>query len=668
MKPVVGNDEVAAILRGLQLDKHFFQSRIRPEPLQELTPAPPRESESDVSAPSLSVARNSRKSRLTTTVIADPRSLQLQADKSKDFDIYLNEALMPALAQALDCLCRQINRMEEQGDRLDPRVRERFNPLTWLGQQLLRSHPKCARTPRRQAIYKDFKDWGDQERGRREMLRRKDIVAKVFNGFMLRGTVRNETVPNVLKAIDDTLHLQGVLNGHSEVQRVLGVGTKSPSPRGSTRSRVSVFKGPGPNWTFARFWYQLSHVIIQHDVVPYTAIDRGIKLQKQELAERAERVEAARKVAEERQKYEAEQQRQVQEYVEIREPLLADKHIQDIIEENKILTGDDVRPGDAGYEMEVPPKGSHVSLLLDFLVMLGFGNIYKDPETPFGERWWTADLASSWIVLQEMFKAELTDGVVEREVLERVLVPPDGFLLLKQKVEDEFEQRAENPNGEGQGDEMDIHAASANAKPSMEELCERSGITQARMDWLYDLFESYVQKEDVEEMTKLPQKYPEHSLALTKDQMRPMIEEMKPDITPAEFEARFHRIDEDGSGEIEFDEFVTWIHEDEVHVKQCKMTMEELAVAHDEPIESIQYLHNSFQREFPPGEVDGYPMQPVGLPKDSVRRLISTLTPSVSDSDFARDFDWADIDQKGQLNFDQFLDLLDWGQLPDELP
>merc|ERR1719401_3138332 len=141
--------------------------------------------------------------------------------KNVDFDIYLNEAVMPVLAQALDSLCRQLTRMDEQGDQLDPKVRARFNPVMWLGQQLLRRHPKCARTPRRQGIYRSFSSWADQERGRREMLRNQDVVEKVFKGFLFRGEVARETIPAVLESIDDTLQVGGCLKGNQEMARAL---------------------------------------------------------------------------------------------------------------------------------------------------------------------------------------------------------------------------------------------------------------------------------------------------------------------------------------------------------------------------------------------------------------------------------------------------------------
>merc|ERR1719191_2652342 len=137
---------------------------------------------------------------MKTKVLEKKQAKTEKGKKAADFDIYLGESLMPVLAQALDSLCRQISRMKEQGDSLDPKVRARFNPLTWLAQQLLRRHPKCAKTPRRQAIYANFRDWADLERGRRALLRSKDVFAEAFNHFALstnKGGVLRSTIRDV---------------------------------------------------------------------------------------------------------------------------------------------------------------------------------------------------------------------------------------------------------------------------------------------------------------------------------------------------------------------------------------------------------------------------------------------------------------------------------------
>ena len=52
--------------------------------------------------------------------------------------------------------------------------------------------------------------------------------------------------------------------------------------------------------------------------------------------------------------------------------------------------------------------------------------------------------------------------------------------------------------------------------------------------------------------------------ALSKGEMRDLYADIKPDMTDEDFETSFVEIDKDGSGEIEFDEFVFWLFLEEV--------------------------------------------------------------------------------------------------------
>lgn len=634
-----------------------------------------------------------------------------------DFDIYLNEALMPVLAQSLDALCRQMSRMDSQGEALDPKVRERFNPLTFLAQQLLRRHPKCARTPRRQELYSDFHKWADHEHGRREMLSRKADVMDVFSGFVLRGVVQMEDVPNVLKAIDDTMHLEGHLKDHKTLAKDFGVKARLSSkeaadtggmrtPRGgppgapagpskdllastvsaktlatdraaragkagpNPRARASFFdKSSGITW--AKFWSTFSSILMSSEVVPYSVLERGDRLKKEELEERTRRVEAEAKLVEAQAQREVEYQQQMTAYEELHVRLKACEGLTAILQDNKILTGDDVRPKDAGYEFEVAPKGVHVQQLEELMVLFG---LMEAKEQNGDESWWTADKANAWTILQEMHHAELADGVVERETLEKVLVPPTGFMSLKLKIADELERRAE-AKGEMEHLLMDDmrRVPSSNPlgkKPSLEQLSDRLGMSLSRIEWLHQLFESYMDP-DPENPDELPEDtYPDNPGFINKVKMKELILEVQPDLGEHEFDARFQRIDQDCSGRVEFDEFVTWIHADEVRVvggSNKKMTFEELAAAHDEALEVIMYLYNCFQDALPEGAVDQYPDAPEGLNKDELKDLIMILTPNVSADDAYQGFDSVDVDGKERLDFDEFLEVLNMDELPQEL-
>jgi len=587
-----------------------------------------------------------------------------------DFDIYLNEALMPVLLQALDSLCRQKKRMDEQGDALDPKVRARFNPLTWLAQQLLRQHPRCATTPRRQVMYAKFKEWGDAERGRREILRRREYIKEEFMGFSLPkngGKVQKELFKYVLSAIDDRFMLNGTIKDSPLV--LLGMGVQvlmSETGQAKRRSLKEVFSD-GEAWTFEEFWTTFSKIILQYDVVPYSAIKRGMDILKARDDERNAREEALRKEAVRKKLHDQEQTRLAELYTEVYEELMGDDQIHAILHDKKILTGDDVRPGDAGYEFEVLPKGVHCILLAKLMALYGvehMDDVVESEEDP-DNRWWTAELADGWSQLQSILEIELVDGVVEQECLAKVLVDPIEFRLTKRRVDEAMEIGGE------QGAKKK-HAISANTgpshsqKPTFEELSSRLGITMARIHFLYDLFEGFFNQDEDPEAAN--HSYPENPGALSRDRMWDLMKEVKSDLTTPEFDARFQRIDEDGSGTIEFDEFVRWVREDEVRIVSTndgKMSLNDLAAEHDESLALIQYLHRCFQDQA--GVEDNYPEDPITLGKDDVMQLVSVLTPDVTPEAFENAYQDISGSNEDGLEFDDFLDVLDIAQIPESI-
>jgi Ca2+-binding EF-hand superfamily protein len=665
----VTNDEVAAMLQALQLDKGFFDSLMRRDKMMK------EKAEEEEEAPTIGQSITEEFKKVQARRESDAGNHQPRVD----FDVYLNEALMPVLAQSLDSLCRQVAKMEQQGDNLDPKVRERFNPLTFLAQQLLRRHPKCARTPRRQALYEGFSNWANQERGRREMIRRQSAIKVIFSGFVLRGVVQTEDIPNVLTAIDDAMKLEGCLMKHKAMSKDFGIRSillqSSGEPGGrrrsqAPRSRASFFAAD-TGCTWQRFWATFSGILLSNEVVPYSAIRRGEELKKEELVERAQRVEAQEKLREARIQKEAEHQQKVGMYEEIYGRLCECVHLNAILQDNKILTGDEVRPTDAGYEFEVPPHGVHVKRLQELLGVLGL--IEESSISEEDDCWWTSELAAAWSVLQDVFRAELTDGVVEREVLEKVLVPPASFMALKSRVEDELERRAEAKGEMSQFQSDDVvrtFTHDTKAKPTYEQLAEMTGMTVPRVEWLHTLFETYMDPDPARPDELQEDMYPESPSKISKAKMKELITDVNPDVTDPEFEARFLRIDQDGSGEIEFDEFVKWISADDVRVMgndSKKMTFQELANAHRESLEVITYLHNCYQDALPEGLADRYPDDPVPLAEAEMLSLIKILTPNVDEEEAKQHIQAVDYDNKGQLDFDEFLEVLRMDELPAEL-
>mmetsp|Transcript_52826 Transcript_52826/g.123584 ORF Transcript_52826/g.123584 Transcript_52826/m.123584 type:complete len:741 (+) Transcript_52826:52-2274(+) len=698
VQPKGMTDEVQAILDGLRLEKQFFGAFLDKDVLDELAP------NSEATPTALKVKREKTMAGTRTDKSMGPtRTGQMGPTRTKrsertlnrakttyeetdalansrrllDFDVYLGEALLPVLAQSLDALCRQRNRMDEQGDRLDPKVRARFNPLTFLAQQLLRRHPKCATTPRRSNLYKNFTTWADLERGKREMLRRVDIIEQAFGGFVLRGTVSQSSIPLVLSAIDDTLFLNGVVKTHPEMVAMFHPEGTTNFKSISTSQRSQLFRDTP--WTWERFWQEFSSLIMTNDVVRYSDIERGMELKKEAVILAAERTAAFEKEQEKKKQRMELQRRLIARYTDLHQLMQEDAHIKSILTGSLILTGDDVRPGDAGYEFEVPPKGRHVTLLAELLRLLGFQSfalpgteedgIAKVPEDT--EMWWDNDLAAAWTTIQELQGAEMKDGVVEKDVLEQVLVAPVGFVVLRHKVEDELERQSDPLMEDDHHHERHRETEPGPAdlrKPTFEELSFKLGMTMARMQWLHALFETFLPHESGSDVHPTC-RYPDNPAAIPKTAMRELIREIHPHLTDSEFEARFARIDSDGSGVIEFDEFVNWVREDEVHVVGGqKMTFEELSHHLNEGVDFIQYLYTCWCGQFTmlnqDADVDDYPNNPKSMAKKDVRELITLLTPSVTDEDFEVEFSQVDTLSKGVIDFDEFLEVLDQEAIP----
>jgi Ca2+-binding EF-hand superfamily protein len=444
---------------------------------------------------------------------------------------------------------------------------------------------------------------------------------------------------------------------------------------------------------------------METDVVPFSAIQRGIQVTHSQALLRSEAEAARKNEEEERRQQDLDSKRMLEEYTVLYAEMQGQEQIKAILEEGKVLTGDDVRPGDAGYEFEVPPSGPHVTMLSKLLTLLGFDSLDKSKEKPrtpssavvpeaapllssaddkqvsatAGEKWWDDELAGAWTTLQEMSSVEIADGVVEQEMLESVLVPPVGYPAQRTKIVEELEKRQDQDDviEKDRSSRRNSFAGVVDAvldkrkKPSIDSLCELLGITMSRMVWLHRLFESFLQPDEKNPGVVPVCLYPETPAAITKVQMRALMKELRPSMEEVEFEARFRRIDQDLSGMVEFDEFVMWVREDEVRVGGAaplqKMSFEELAIVYSESVELIKYLHDQFQEVFPAGEIDDYPANPRSLGKSEVRDLMSSLAPELNDAQFETEFQMVTFSKKDNLEFDEFLELLPMDELPDEI-
>lgn len=286
-----------------------------------------------------------------------------------------------------------------------------------------------------------------------------------------------------------------------------------------------------------------------------------------------------------------------------------------------------------------------------------------EPDSPLHkkEKWWDPVMMKCWKIVQEAFGVEKKDGTVRQDMLVQALVPPEGFARLKAMVEYVVEGKEGKPPEEDE--------APAKEKPSMEDLAITLKVSASRLQWLHKLFESFlVQEDDSEEPPKC--NYPSDPGSIPKERFQELMLELKPMMTDDEFEARFRRVDEDGSGWIEFDEFATWVCEDDVKIASDdieKMSLEDLADAFEKPLDVIQYLHSCFKDELPDGLKDNYPEEPADLPKANCWSLISMMLTNQIKKEFDAAFAIVDADGKGTVQFDVFLELIQWDQLPLEL-
>jgi Ca2+-binding EF-hand superfamily protein len=696
-------DDVAKIIKGLKLDRAFFQDKIRYDPIRE------------------EVGHKLRKSRGKNKL----------DEKRRDFDIYLGEAVLPLCAQALDALCRYITRQEERG-RLDPRVKARFNPCTWLAQYLLRSHPKFLTTPRRAGIYSGFSTWADSERGRRDLLRRREDFERLFNGFAKKKRVSEDTLPLIFQAADEMLYLQGEFSSH-------------PALSADLRGKVDT-SGSG-SCDFGSFWAWFTGLCMANDLIKYSTIERGEQLKAEEFRYLQEREKQQHERAIEKQRQADEIAQFLEEYQHVREECLANTELNRILHENQTLTGDLPPNGDPCYEDEIVPSGDHVLLLRRLVSLLGFPkkeelsqepstesngrspgeNVSggtedgaqarkssKDPAEPVQKAdpnlFWADDVADDWKIFQETIGTEMQDGVVDGQSLEAALPAPRAFLQLKRRVEDELERRRfeahldeERRRGEQNPDELveepsmgmlsavdfavtsrrsvDVMAMQAfdgvqpsprpvePTKPSFEALCRQHRMTMARMHWLHAQFVEFLPPVDG---VKQRCGYPENPAALTKHDVQNLMAEVKPDMTLAEFEQKFIQIDTDGSGELEFDEFVQWLGEDELELDaeadKTKPSKEDLANRFKVSLDRIETLHEAFCVYLPEGVIDGYPADPQALSKECIQKLVQKFAPDISDDEFDEQFRLIDMDNSESIEFDEFLEFLDFEEIQGSEP
>eukprot|EP00929_Paragymnodinium_shiwhaense_P009698 TRINITY_DN11396_c0_g1_i1.p1 TRINITY_DN11396_c0_g1~~TRINITY_DN11396_c0_g1_i1.p1 ORF type:complete len:458 (+),score=145.17 TRINITY_DN11396_c0_g1_i1:110-1483(+) len=300
-------------------------------------------------------------------------------DNVHDYDIYLMEkSVMPLLVQGLDALSRHVNKLQLGEKGVGPSLSP-FNPLAWLAQFLLRNHPKYVKD-HRTPMYQHFTEKASIEKGRRSLLRRKQLIQDTYQVMCedkKRAGMDTSELPELIRRLDVNWGLQGAF------------ATRMPTSYAGLIAGEKSDKGIA----FADFWTWFAEHIRSNDVLRETAFEAAKKRRADdEKQARRQKDEAAKR---ERAMQEAlEQQAMLKEQFET---LCADMYLNDeiarIMNKGAFIQG--VEEKDGG----VPLQGEHIALILAMLGLWGSFPSGADPEAP--EDIWDEHALAAWVGLME---------------------------------------------------------------------------------------------------------------------------------------------------------------------------------------------------------------------------------------------------------------------------
>mmetsp|Transcript_50981 Transcript_50981/g.91659 ORF Transcript_50981/g.91659 Transcript_50981/m.91659 type:complete len:98 (+) Transcript_50981:2-295(+) len=87
----------------------------------------------------------------------------------------------------------------------------------------------------------------------------------------------------------------------------------------------------------------------------------------------------------------------------------------------------------------------------------------------------------------------------------------------------------------------------------------------------------------------------------------------------------------------------------------------------DVSVKLIEYCYECFKEELDADKVDSYPTDCATLPKEQACTLATILVSSLDKKRFERYWDTVDVQNKGAVTFDDFLELLDFEDMPEDV-
>ncbi|CAE7253719.1 unnamed protein product [Symbiodinium sp. CCMP2592] len=101
--------------------------------------------------------------------------------------------------------------------------------------------------------------------------------------------------------------------------------------------------------------------------------------------------------------------------------------------------------------------------------------------------------------------------------------------------------------------------------------------------------------------------------------------------------------------------------------EKVKRTFEELAGDMDVSERLIEYCYDCFKEMLDSETVDNYPTECATLPKEQACTLAQILVTTLDKKRFDRYWDTVDVQNKGAVTFDDFLELLDFEDMPEDV-